>query len=356
MSKGRVLIVEDERLVAADIEQTLTRSGYAVAARAASGEEALERAGETRPDLALMDIVLRGPMDGVEAAHRMAADLRIPVVYLTAHTDGRTLDRAKATHPLGYVVKPFGERELLTALELAFHRLKTEFAVLPAIRDDAGRLSTQAVLDAREQEAGRIAGELHDEAGQLLAALHIAIDQLAATEERLGPGKAAELKALIETIEEQIRRIAHEMRPRILDDLGLRPALEYLAQGVSARAGISVTVDGAFGGRLPGPVETAIYRIAQEALTNAVRHGRPRRVSIRLGNDGGCARCGIRDDGVGFDPVAAERAGGGRLGLLGMRQRAEAAGGRLRVRSRRGQGCNVEVFIPLEVPRSRRVS
>jgi signal transduction histidine kinase len=335
MSKGRVLVVEDERLVAADIAITLTRSGYAVTGRAASGPEALARAEATRPDVALMDIALQGPMDGVEAARRMVEDLRIPVVYLTAHADGGILDRAKETHPLGYVIKPFRERDLLATLELAFHRLKTEPAAGETMR---------AALDARDEVTRRIAGELHDEAGQLLAALHIAIDELARGGERLNPERASELKALVAHIEEQIRRIAHEMHPRIVDDLGLQPALEYLAGGVSQRSSVQVNVRARYEGRLPAPVEATIYRIAQEALTNAIRHGRARRVEISVVRLGGFARCAIEDDGIGFD-ATARRTGG--LGLAGMRERAEVRGGTLRVRSQPGHGTVVEALIPV---------
>lgn len=205
---------------------------------------------------------------------------------------------------------------------------------------------TRALLEAREQEARRIAGELHDEAGQLLAALHIAIDELARDGERLSVERASGLKALVDAIEEQIRRIAHEMHPRILDDLGLGPALEYLASGVSRRSGVRVSVKTACEGRLPAAVEAALYRIAQEALTNAIRHGRARDVQITVARRGGLARCAIKDDGVGFDPGARGRTGG--LGLPGIRQRAEARGGRMRVRSRPGRGTLVEALIPAE--------
>jgi signal transduction histidine kinase len=202
----------------------------------------------------------------------------------------------------------------------------------------------RALLDAREQEARRIAGQLHDESGQLLAALHVAIDELARTGQPLRGPRVAELKSLLRTIEEQLRRIAHEMRPRILDELGLRPALENLAAGVSARAGVELALRGGLGGRLPAPVETAFYRIAQEAVTNAVRHGRPRSITIELSRERDLARCAIRDDGIGF----ATTNGSGGLGLLSMRERAEAVGGLLSIRSSRRRGTLVEASVRLE--------
>ncbi|HEY2943752.1 MAG TPA: sensor histidine kinase [Vicinamibacteria bacterium] len=216
--------------------------------------------------------------------------------------------------------------------------------MLPVARDAPSTLTARALLDAREQEARRIAGALHDESGQLLAALDVAIDELARTGEPVRGLRAAELKSLVRTIEEQLRRIAHEMRPRILDDLGLRPALENLAAGVSARSGVEVAVRGGFGGRLPGSVETTFYRIAQEAVTNAVRHGRPRSITIELSRERDLARCAIRDDGVGF--AASDGSGG--LGLAGMRERAEAAGGTFSIRSSRRRGTLVEASVPLE--------
>jgi two-component system cell cycle sensor histidine kinase/response regulator CckA len=118
----KILIVEDENIVAKDIQNTLKSLGYLVAGIAASGEDAIQKAGATRPDLVLMDIMLRGYQDGVEAAQRIQAQHNIPVVYLTAYTDDKTLQRAKITEPYGYILKPFEERELHIAIEMAIHK------------------------------------------------------------------------------------------------------------------------------------------------------------------------------------------------------------------------------------------
>jgi PAS domain S-box-containing protein len=118
----KILIVEDENIVAKDIQNTLKSLGYLVAGIAASGEDAIQKAGETRPDLVLMDIMLRGYQDGVEAAQRIQAQYNIPVIYLTAYTDDKTLQRAKITEPYGYLLKPFEERELHIAIEMAIHK------------------------------------------------------------------------------------------------------------------------------------------------------------------------------------------------------------------------------------------
>ncbi len=126
MKKLKIMVVEDEAIVAADIRDRLAGLGYEVSAVVSSGEAAEARAEETRPDLVLMDIKLSGAIDGVEAAQRIQRRLDIPVVYLTAHGDEATLQRAKVTEPFGYVLKPFDERALHTAVEIALYRHKAE--------------------------------------------------------------------------------------------------------------------------------------------------------------------------------------------------------------------------------------
>ncbi len=119
MAKARVLVVEDEGIVARDIAMTLKSLGYAVPAITSSGEEAVKQAGEVHPDLVLMDIRLKGDMDGIQAAEEIRTRFSIPVVYLTAYADNNTLQRAKITEPYGYILKPFQERELYTSIEIA---------------------------------------------------------------------------------------------------------------------------------------------------------------------------------------------------------------------------------------------
>src|SRR5438105_7775816 len=128
MSNAQILVVDDEPIVAKSIQMELSGMGYAVPVIAASGEEALEKAGQTHPDLVLMDISLRGPMDGVETSKRMQERFDIPIVYLTAYADERTLQRAKKTGPFGYLLKPYEEKELQTTIEIALHKHKQEAA------------------------------------------------------------------------------------------------------------------------------------------------------------------------------------------------------------------------------------
>jgi len=127
MGKIRILVVEDDQLVAIDICTRLEALGfYNVAGRAATGEEAIEAAGQLKPDLVLMDIVLKDRMDGIEAAGIIRARYNLPVVYLTAYTDEGFLKRAKITEPFGYILKPFNARELHTTIEMALYRHRSE--------------------------------------------------------------------------------------------------------------------------------------------------------------------------------------------------------------------------------------
>ena len=126
MSTTRIIVVEDEAIVAADLEECLTRLGYEVPAVVSRGDQAIEKADQLKPDLILMDIILDGDMDGIEAAEIIQNRFEIPILYLTAHADSSTLERAKKTAPFGYILKPFQDRELLSSIEVAICRDRME--------------------------------------------------------------------------------------------------------------------------------------------------------------------------------------------------------------------------------------
>ncbi len=126
MPSAKILIVEDDWIVASNIKNMLEEMEYVVPAIVSSGEQGIEKAGETEPDLILMDIMLKGEMDGIEAARIIRSEFNIPAVFLTAYADKEILDRVKTTEPLGYIIKPFEDRELLTAIELALYKHKME--------------------------------------------------------------------------------------------------------------------------------------------------------------------------------------------------------------------------------------
>src|SRR4030042_3807863 len=122
MDKIRILLGEDEKLVARDIENMAVSQGYEVCGIASTGDKSIEMAAEFQPDLVLMDVVIRGSLDGISAAEKIWESYRIPVIYVTAYADEHTLKRAQSTESFGYILKPFDERELKIAIEMAYYK------------------------------------------------------------------------------------------------------------------------------------------------------------------------------------------------------------------------------------------
>ena len=151
MVQSRILIVEDQGIVAWDIRNCLENLGHTVCGTAASGEEAIRMTADLQPDLVLMDVMLEGDMDGVEAAAYIRKHFETPVVYLTAYADGNTLQRAKVTEPYGYIIKPFEEKEMYTVIEIALYRRSME-SKLKKAQEERRQLEAR-VQYARKQES-----------------------------------------------------------------------------------------------------------------------------------------------------------------------------------------------------------
>jgi two-component system sensor histidine kinase UhpB len=200
-----------------------------------------------------------------------------------------------------------------------------------------------------EWQARAIGQSLHDEAGQLLTAAHLALADAA----RGLPPPAQERLLVVRThlaaVEEHLRHLARELHPRVFVDGGFVAALEFLARGFAARHGISTTVNAKIPRCLPDSIATALYRMGQEGLTNISRHARATRACIRVASKAGVLRCTIRDDGVGFDVSAVARRGGLGLGLQGIRERLAMHGGVLQIKSVHGVGTQLIATIPLEL-------
>lgn len=180
-----------------------------------------------------------------------------------------------------------------------------------------------------EAEAKRIAHALHDEAGQLLVTVYFALETLARD---LPPGHEAqveEVRARLKEVENELRQLSHELRPPMLDEIGLIPALDFLAQGVSKRSGIHINITGRLSSRLPPLVEIALYRSAQEALNNISKHAHATNVDISLKqqhhDSGTMIVCSVKDDGAGFPPSAINDSTCKGLGVLGMKERVQAS-------------------------------
>ncbi len=201
-----------------------------------------------------------------------------------------------------------------------------------------------------ESEAQRIAHVVHDDLGALLVTIHLALKQLEPDLLPSGRVQLETVRAQLTELEDRLRDLSHELRPTILDDLGLVPALRVLAQGISMRSGLQVDIVDGVHRWLPPTVQLAVYRIVQEALANIVRHARATRASVKLARGGEVLQCSIRDDGVGMQPASKKgsRTEGHGLGLLGIRERLAALGGTLRIESTSGKGTELLVTLPLE--------
>jgi len=200
--------------------------------------------------------------------------------------------------------------------------------------------------DARDEEARRIARELHDEAGQLLSSVFFVLHHIEKELSPEGSARLDEARGLLDQLEGRLRRLSHELHPTILEDLGLLPALVFLAESFSNRIGAAIRVAGSSGGRLPAPVELAAYRAVQAALHNVGKHAGAASVMVDVERKGEALRVRVSDDGIGFDPSASARAEARGLGLVGIRERLLPLGGRLEIRSSPGHGTRLSVEIP----------
>jgi len=200
-----------------------------------------------------------------------------------------------------------------------------------------------------EEEAKRIAHALHQEAGGLLASTHLALEELARDLSPEGTERLSLVKALLDQMSEQLRQLAHEIRPSVLDDLGLVPALQFLAEGVSKRSGVPITIEGSTDGRLSSTVETTLYRNVQEALNNVIRHAKAATVHVIVTRETAAVSCSIRDDGQGYElsTVLASHEERG-LGHVGMRERLDPLHGTLLITSSPGHGTELVMHIPIE--------
>ncbi len=219
-------------------------------------------------------------------------------------------------------------------------------AIAVELSERVAREAMQRMVTAQELERRRLARELHDETGQALTSVLLGLKAVeeAGNEEALRSA-AAELRELVVGTLQDVRRLAVELRPKALDDFGLVPALERLAQSFTEQTGIAVDVESRLPvERLPGDAETALYRVVQEALTNVVKHAGARRISILVTARDDAVAAVIEDDGQGFDPASTREEG---VGLVGMRERMTLLGGRLEIESRPGFGTTILAEVPV---------
>ncbi len=377
------MIVEDDAFIAADIKQTILSAGYEFCAGLTSGEAAIARARDLKPDLILMDVKLPGEYDGIEAAGQINRMLGVPVIFLTAHSDNALVERSKLTNPYGYLLKPFNEKELLIAIEIALYKFSMEnrlrdtnirleqeiserkeieetlrkyqeeledivrdrTAELEQSREELRELADH-LQSVREEERVAIAREIHDELGQLITALNIDMNWL---REKL-PGenglqdKADSMLGLIDTIIDNVWRISYELRPSILDELGLIPAIKWYINETEKKSGIACSftynteeLD------LDEKMNLSIYRIAQEALTNIVRHSMASEAAVELAAGGGRINLRISDNGKGIEETQLKDIKS--FGIIGMKERVNSMGGTITIEGAKDKGTTIDVVI-----------
>jgi len=229
-------------------------------------------------------------------------------------------------------------------------RLAETFAARAAVAVDlADRVARDAlrrVVEGQELERRRLARELHDETGQALTSILLGLKRVeeAKSREEARDVAVGLREQIVQTLQ-SVRRLAVELRPQALDDFGLAPALERLGEAFAEGSGITVDVQANLdSGRLPAEVETALYRIVQEALTNVAKHAGASRVSVVVTRREGVVMAVVENDGQGFGAGGGE---GGGLGLVGMKERVGLLGGRLAIESTEGAGTTIVAEVPL---------
>ena len=461
--KTRILIVEDEAVIAADMTNLLTRKGYEITDVVTSGEDALKAIELLRPDLVFMDIVLDGEKDGIETARHINTHYDIPIIYLTAHADAHTIRRATLTTPHGYLLKPFNEDAMSITIEMAlakhglerriaesefryrslFEKMVNAYALHELVFDDNGRAVDYTVLEmnmmlsgmlekagtgkrgymsalfpdgdvpwldifsktamegagyraeqfspvlgrwysvmafspragefslmfiditeikeadaklkktneelrnltayletVREEERASIAREIHDYLGQALTALRIDISWFVRKFGGENPEFTQKAQGMIELVDgtiQSVRTLCAELRPGILDDLGLSAALEWQANETAGRTGLAIRLsmpDGEIA--LKNDLAVNYFRIFQELVTNIVRHARASEVDVTLRMDGGDLLMEVKDNGSG---ISEEKINSSlSFGIMGMKERARFCKGRAPDTGRAGTG------------------
>jgi signal transduction histidine kinase len=283
-----------------------------------------------------VDSVLDDPEMDQQAARRMGVR---SALYVPLVVEGRPIGVVVAHDKLG-ATSSFTDEDVRLTESLAA-RAATAVELSQRVSRDAVR----RVVEAQELERARLARELHDETGQALTSILLGLKSLEDSAAGDGRAAVAELRALVVSTLQDVRRLAVELRPAALDDFGLVPAIERLRDSVEEQSELSVDVQSELGDeRLPADTETALYRIAQEAFTNVLKHAGAHRVAVKLSRRDDAVTLVVHDDGKGFDQAEIRD---GSLGLVGMRERVALLGGRLAIESSEGAGTMLRAEVPV---------
>jgi signal transduction histidine kinase len=319
------------RVAAADGENAAAATSLKLALGASKAGRVLKRGRSER-----VDSVLDDPEIDREFTRRLGVT---SALYAPLIVQGRPIGVVVAHDKLAPDPR-FDEDDLRLAEMLASRAATAVDLAQRVSRDVVGR-----VVAAQEQERARLARELHDETGQALTSILLGLKALEdAVDTDDARASTSTLRDLVVSTLQEVRRLAVELRPAALDDFGLVAALDRLADTIREKTGVEVEVEAHLGDtRLEPFLETTLYRIVQEALTNVVKHADARRVSISVVRKDGSISAVVEDDGRGFD---VEGARDDALGLLGMRERVGLVGGRISIESTPGVGTTLAVEFP----------
>jgi signal transduction histidine kinase len=320
------------RVAAADGDGSAELVGMTLPLGGSKVGKVLERARSERVDSLLDD-----PEADQAAVRRLGVTTAL---YAPLVVHGRAVGVVAAHDKLGGDPR-FGDEDVRLAESLA-----ARAAIALDLSERVSRDAVRRVVEGQEIERKRLARELHDETGQALTSILLGLKSLehGATEE--DRERVASLRELVVATLQDVRRLAVELRPAALDDFGLAPALERLVEAHRAHDGAVIDVEVRLepSERLPAEVETTVYRIVQEALTNVARHAGATRISVLVARKNGNVVAVIEDDGTGFDPATVRDDS---LGLAGIRERVALLGGRLRLETAPGKGTTLAAEVPL---------
>jgi len=340
--QGRILVVDDEELNRILLSTNLQETGYTVET-AEDGQQALQALRAHPFDAVLLDLLMPR-IDGYQVLAEMKQDAalrRMPVIVISSTDEMDSLVRCIEMGATDYLTKPF-DPVLLQA------RIRASLASVHEDRMAALREQFAQVTAAQEEERQRFARELHDGLVPALASLSIRLHTVGKHLEREVHWLAGEIKELAQQAQassRDIRRLIHDLRPVALDELGLVPALrEHLAE-CQREHGLASELVADVPERLPPAVETALFRIVQEAVNNVLRHAQAQHVRVALTRVDSQVRLDVTDDGQGFGLQLPRP--GRQIGLWSMRERVEQLGGRFEVSSVPGRGTTVSAVVPL---------
>ena len=320
------------RVAAADGDIASTQVGTRLELHGSKVGRVLERGRSERVDSVL---------DDPEVDQRTARELGITTaLYVPLIVHGEAIGVVAAHDKLGDDGH-FDDDDLRLSESLA-----ARAAIAVDLSERVTRDGMRKVVEAQELERKRLARELHDETGQALTSILLGLKSLEqALDSDEGREGVASLRDLVVSTLQDVRRLAVELRPSALDDFGLAPALERLVDTYGRQAAVPVHLEIRLGDeRLPAEVETTLYRMVQEALTNVAKHADATSISILLTRTPSSVRLVVEDDGAGFEPGGAR---GGGLGLPGMRERVALVDGRLRIESAHGKGTTLVAEVPI---------